>query len=50
MKMALRLIDPISKKKKTNLHVQHGSARFFVFLCRFARLQRRFVRLKRQTS
>ena len=59
--MALRLIDLISKKtnctcstlfllisKKTNLHVQHA---FLSFPCRcFARLQRCFERLKRQTS
>ena len=58
--MAIRLIDLISKKKlheqhtfsfnqqKTNLHVQHA---FLSFSCRcFARLQRCFVRLKRQTS
>ena len=46
MKMASRLIDLISKK--TNLHVQHA---FLFFPCRcFARLQRCFVRLKRQTS
>ena len=60
MKIASRSIDLISKK--TNLHVQHTffsnqqknkfarATRFFVFLCRcFARLQRRFVRLKHQT-
>ena len=38
--------------KKTNLHVQHSFflISFYVFLCRrcFARLQCRFVRLKRQ--
>ena len=61
MKMASRSIDLISKK--TNSHLQHTffsnwqkskfarAARFFVFLCScFAPLQRRFVRLKRQTS
>ena len=51
-------------KKKTNLHVQHTFfsnyqkknkfvrvARFFVFICRyFARLQCRFVLVRRQTS
>ena len=61
MKMASRLIELISKKnkllvqhtfssnqQKTNLHVQHA---FLSFPCRcFARLQRCFVRLKRQTS
>ena len=61
MKMALRLIDLINKKnkfhvqhtfssnqQKTDLHVQHA---FLSFPCRcFARLQRCFVRLKRQTS
>ena len=60
MKIASRSINLISKK--TNLHVPHTffsyqqknkfarAARFFVFLCRcFARLQRRFVRLKHQT-
>ena len=61
MKMASRSIDLISKKnklhvqhtfssnqQKTNLHVQHA---FLSFPCRcFARLQRCFVRLKRQTS
>ena len=41
-----RLTDLISKK--TNLHMQHA---FLSFPCRcFARLQRCFVRLKRQTS
>ena len=37
-----------SNQQKTNLHVQHA---FLSFPCRcFARLQRCFVRLKRQTS
>ena len=64
MKIASRLIDLICKKKnrlhvqhtfssnqqkkKKNLQVQHA---FLSFPCRcFARLQRCFVRLKRQTS
>ena len=53
MKMAPRSIDLISKRKKKekNLPVQETfSTRLFVFLrCCFARLQCRFVRLKRQT-
>ena len=37
-----------SNQQKTNLHVQHA---FLSFPCRcFARLQRRFVHVKRQTS
>ena len=37
-----------SNQQKTNLHVQHA---FLSFPCRcFARLQRRFLQLKRQTS
>ena len=37
-----------SNQQKANVHVQHA---FWSFLCRcFARLQRCFVRLKRQTS
>ena len=37
-----------SNQQKTNLHVQHA---FLSFPCHcFARLQRRFVQLKRQTS
>ena len=63
MNMASRLIDLISKKnklhvqhtflsssyqQKENLHKQHA---FLSFPCRcFARLQRCFLRLKRQTS
>ena len=61
MKMSPRLIDLINKKtnctcstlfllrsKKQNLYLQHA---FLSFPCRcFARLQRCFVRLKRQTS
>ena len=46
MKMASRQIDLI--RKKTNLHVQHAFLSFPC--CCFARLQRCFVRLKRQTS
>ena len=61
MNMASRLIDVISKKtklhvqhtfssnqQKKNLHVQHAFLSFPC--CCFARLQRCFVRLKRQTS
>ena len=50
MKMAPRLIDLISKKKKNKQIAR--AAHFFVFpSCRrFGRLQRWFVRLKRQTS
>ena len=45
MKMASRSIDLISKKNKFA-----RAARIFVFFCRcFARLQCRFIRLKRQT-
>ena len=48
MKVASRLIDLINTQKKTNLHMKHA---FLSFPCRcFARLQRCFVRLKRQTS
>ena len=47
MKMASRLIDLISKKQTKVAR----AARFFVFPLRlFCRLQRCFVRLKRQTS
>ena len=45
--MASRSIDLIGKKKNKFA----PAARFFVFICRcFARLQCRFVRLKRQSS
>ena len=47
MKMASRLIDLISKKQTKVARAE----RFFVFpLPLFCRLQRCFVRLKRQTS
>ena len=50
MNMASRLIDAISKKKtKNKLHVQHTFSSNFPCCC-FARLQRCFLRLKRQAS
>ena len=53
MKMASRLIDLISKKQiaRAAHFFKQICERFLFFPCRcFARLQRCFVRLKRQTS